>query len=60
VVKLSVYDISGRQVSDLVNGWRDAGVHNITFDASTLASGMYFYRIEAGEFSDVKKMVLVK
>jgi hypothetical protein len=60
VVELSVYDISGRQVSELVNGWRDAGVHNIIFDASNLASGLYFYRIEAGSYSDVKKMVLIK
>jgi hypothetical protein len=60
MVTLSVYDVSGRQVAELVNGWRDAGAHNVTFDASTLASGLYFYRIEAGGFTDVKKMVLVK
>ncbi len=59
-VNLSVYDISGRLVAELVNGWRNAGVHEVTFDASGLASGMYFYRIEAGDYSSVRKMVLVK
>ena len=42
------------------NGFRDAGVHDVTFDATNLASGLYFYRIEAGSFSDVKKILLVK
>jgi hypothetical protein len=59
-VNLSVFDISGRLVAMLANGWRDAGYHEVTFDASDLALGIYFYRIEAGDFSDVKKMVLVK
>ncbi len=60
LVQLSIYDISGRLVKELVNGWRDAGYHEITFDGSGLASGMYFYSIEAGDFSAVRKMVLVK
>ncbi|TKJ41018.1 hypothetical protein CEE37_04965 [candidate division LCP-89 bacterium B3_LCP] len=65
LVKLSVYDISGRLVTELVNGWRDAGAHEVVFDpigagASHLASGIYFYRLTAGEFSAVGKMVLVK
>jgi hypothetical protein len=59
-VNLSVYDVSGRRVSELINGWRDMGVHEVTFDAAKLASGLYFYRIEAGQFEDVKKMVLMK
>ncbi len=60
LVNLSVYDISGRKVAELVDGWRNAGVHEATFDASDLASGIYIYRIEAGDFSAVRKMVLVK
>ncbi len=59
-VNLSVYDVSGRLVAELVNGMRDAGVHEVTFDASNLASGIYLYRIEAGDFSAVRKMVLMK
>ena len=59
-VKLAVYDISGRKVAELVNGWRDAGVHEVTFDGSHLASGVYFYWLEAGKFEVMGKMVLVK
>lgn len=59
-VKLSVFDISGRQVATLVNGWRDSGNHQVTFDATGLASGVYVYRIEAGEFAASAKMVLMK
>jgi len=59
-VNLSVYDVSGRLVAELVNSMRDAGVHEVTFDASNLASGIYLYRIEAGDFSAVRKMVLMK
>ncbi len=59
-VNLAVFDISGRQVAELVNGWRDEGNHLITFDASHLPSGIYFAELTAGEFSAVQKMVLVK
>ncbi len=59
-VKLSVYNIMGKEVARLVDRPMQAGTHNVTFDASPLASGMYFYRIEAGSFTDMKRMVLVK
>jgi hypothetical protein len=59
-VKLAVYDLLGRQVATLVNGQRMAGMHEVGFDASQLASGLYIYRIEAGDFSSVKKMILMK
>jgi len=59
-VKLEVYDISGRLVATLVDGWRGAGYHEVTWNASTLASGLYFCRLRAGSFMDVKKMMLVK
>jgi hypothetical protein len=59
-VNLAVYDVSGRKVAELVNGWRDAGVHEVTFDGSDLATGIYLYRLKAGEFVAQGKMVLVK
>jgi hypothetical protein len=59
-VKLSVSDISGRQVAELVNGWRDAGIHEVTFDGSGLASGFYVYKLTAGDFHAAGKMALMK
>jgi hypothetical protein len=57
---LKVYDISGRLVATLVDGWKEAGTHEVTFDGSGLASGLYMVRMQAGEFSAMKKMMLVK
>ncbi len=59
-VTLSVYDVTGRLVTTLVDGHRNAGVHEVTFDASQLASGIYIYRLEAGQFTASGKMVLMK
>ena len=59
-VTLKVFDVSGRQVAVLVNEMKQQGVYSVDFNASELASGVYFYRIEAGEFSAVKKMMLIK
>lgn len=59
-VRLAVYDLLGRQVALLVNGQRKAGLHEASFNAANLASGLYVYRIEAGDFSAVRKMVLMK
>jgi hypothetical protein len=59
-VMLSVYDVSGRQVATLVNGWREAGSHQAVFDGSALASGVYLYRLSADNLSTVGKMVLMK
>ena len=59
-VNLSIYDISGRLVAKLIDGWRDAGSHEVTFDASNLASGVYIYHLEAGRFTSSGKMVLMK
>ncbi len=59
-VKLVVYDILGREVKTLVNEVQQQGEHVINFNASNLASGVYFYRIDAGSFNAIKKMVLVK
>jgi uncharacterized delta-60 repeat protein len=60
VVKVTVFDISGREVAELVNRNLSAGTYNVDFDASHLASGTYFYKMETKEFTEVKKMVLVK
>jgi hypothetical protein len=59
-VRLVVYDQTGRVVATLVDENKPAGVHTGRLDASRLASGVYLYRIEAGSFSTVKKMVLVR
>jgi hypothetical protein len=59
-VKLGVFGILGREVSVLVNERRDAGVHEVKCDGSKLASGVYFYRLQAGSFIDVKKFILLK
>lgn len=60
ITTLRVYDVLGREVAVLVNEMKQPGVYNVDFDASTLASGIYFYRIESGDYSAVKKMMLVK
>ena len=59
-VSLVIFDIMGRQVAELVNSKQSAGSYNIQFDASSVASGTYFYKLTAGEFISVKKMVLLK
>jgi hypothetical protein len=59
-VKLVVFDVTGRQVTELVNGEFEAGSYKVDYDASMLASGIYFYKLEANGFTDIKKMILVK
>jgi cytochrome c peroxidase len=58
--RLAIYDISGRLVTTLLNGWQDAGTHAVRFDGSNLASGIYLYRLNAGEFVGSGKMILAK
>jgi hypothetical protein len=57
---LRVYDNIGREVAVLVNGNLEPGEHEVTFDASGLSSGIYFYKLESGKYSEIRKMVLVK
>ncbi|RPI16508.1 MAG: T9SS C-terminal target domain-containing protein [Ignavibacteriae bacterium] len=59
-VKLTVFDIQGREIMTLTNEFLQAGEHTAEFNASSLASGVYLYKIEAGTYSDVKRMMLVK
>lgn len=59
-VKLTVYNVLGKVVSELVNGTKEAGTYEINFNAASLTSGIYFYKLESGSFSEVKKMMIVK
>ncbi len=60
LVSLKVFDVLGKEVASLVNEVRNAGVHEVTFNASSLSSGTYFYRIETGNFVKTKKMMVLK
>ena len=60
LVKIVVYDLLGAEITTLVNENKTAGNYSVTFNGSNLASGVYFYKITAGDFTDVKKMLLVK
>jgi hypothetical protein len=59
-VELSIYNLLGQKVATLVSERQDIGAHEVDWDASGIASGVYYYRLEAGEFVDVKKMVLLR
>lgn len=59
-VKLTVYNVLGQKVATLVDERMNAGTYNVKFDARKLASGIYFYRLEAGAFTSNKKMMLIK
>jgi len=59
-VSVKIFNLLGEEVATLVNGTLQSGNHTYVFDGSKLASGVYMYRIEAGEWMDVKKMILLK
>jgi M6 family metalloprotease-like protein len=59
-VRVSVFDMLGREVSVLVNERREAGVHEVKCDGSNLSTGVYFYRLQAGDFVQSKKLILLK
>ena len=59
-VELSVYNVLGKKVATLVSEKMDPGTHNYTFEAKNLASGVYYYRLSAGDFTAVKNMILIK
>jgi hypothetical protein len=59
-VTLRVYDMLGREVATLINENQNAGRHVVDFNASNFASGVYLYRLQAGSFVQVKKMILMK
>ena len=64
-VELKVYNIMGQEIATLVNGWQRAGYRSVVWDGTDngghpVASGVYFYKLQAGEFNSIKKMVLLK
>lgn len=59
-VTLTVFNILGQKVAELVNAEKEPGVYNVTFGANALASGVYLYRMQAGSFVQTKKLVVVK
>ncbi len=59
-VELEVYNVLGEKVAELVNKEQTAGAYKVTFNASNLATGIYFYELQAGNYTSVKKMILLK
>ncbi len=59
-VRLEVYNLMGQRVATLVDGTESPGRYNVSFDASRLSSGMYIYRLQAGSYTETRKMMLVK
>ena len=59
-VTINIYNVLGEQVTSLVNGYQAAGNYKIVWNASRFSSGIYFYRINSGDFNQIKKMVLIK
>ncbi|MCK7527793.1 MAG: serine hydrolase [Ignavibacteriales bacterium] len=59
-VTIKVYDILGNEITTLVNDYRDAGIYNVQFTMNNLTSGVYFYKLQAGDFVESKKMILLK
>ncbi|MFA5403869.1 MAG: choice-of-anchor V domain-containing protein [Ignavibacteria bacterium] len=60
IIKLTVYNILGNKIVELVNKKQDAGNYSVDFDGSKLSSGTYIYKIEAGNFTSIKKMLMIK
>lgn len=59
-VQLKIYDVLGREVSTLVNTQQKPGYYEVTWNAENISSGIYFYKLEAGTFTDTKKMILIR
>jgi len=59
-VKLVIYDVLGREIKTLVYKKQPAGSYQVTFDASGLSSGIYYYKLLAGNFEQTRKMVFLK
>ena len=60
LTEVTVYDITGQRLRTLVDGRQSAGIHYIHFDATNLATGLYFYRLRAGDRTETRKMLLAK
>ena len=59
-VSLIIYNLKGEEIARLVDGFQPAGEYNIVWDASNVSSGVYFYRLQSGGFTQTKKMVVLK
>jgi hypothetical protein len=59
-VTLKVHDLLGREVATLVNEKKEVGKYSVSWDASARVSGVYFYALQAGEFRETKKMIMMK
>jgi len=59
-VTLKIYNVLGREVAALVNGYKNAGNYSVNFDGSKLSSGVYFYELKSGKYSNTKKLLLLK
>ncbi len=59
LVNLKVYDVLGNEIATLVNERKPPGVYSVTFDARRLSSGVYFYKLTAGNFAAIRKMLLL-
>jgi hypothetical protein len=59
-VRLEVHNLLGKKVASLVSGEQEAGYKSVTWDASEVSSGVYFYKLTAGDFTETKRMMLVK
>ncbi len=60
LVSIKVYDILGKEVATLVNEAKSPGDYKVEFNGNSLASGIYFYRLQAGDFVQTKKMILLR
>ena len=60
LVQVAIYDISGRMVSELVNGYQSAGSYPVVWDAQELSSGVYMVNMTAGDYSTIQKVMLIK
>jgi len=59
-VRLTVFNVSGQKIQTLVDEDQEAGYHEVSWSGEGLANGIYFYRIEAGEFTQTRKMIMLK
>lgn len=59
-VVLKILDLTGRVVAVLVNGLMPSGEHSVVFEPDNLASGLYFYRLQAGEFVETRRLLLIR
>ena len=59
-MNLSVYDVSGRLIATLMDGWQETGTRQVTIDGIGLASGVYLTRLQAGDCIQIQKLVLVR